>query len=376
VKVLVLADDLTGAGDTVVSFARSGWSSLLSLSGGWSRTPEEDAIAVTLDTRRDPRAASVTAQAVADLAGDRLYLKIDSTVRGRVAEQVSGALAGRRRSRPGSFAVLCPAYPAMGRTVEDGHVLVHGVPVHESATGSDPVTPVLESDLRALVPGSSLAAGDDLVAAIRDASQGHDVVLVDARTQADLDRLAAAVAEIGPDAVPVGSAGLATAIARVWRDDAPVTPAPVVVPRGSRALVVVSSLHEVARTQVAALEADQKESGPERDLAVDLLVTPDRREDGAAGRRARQIAAEAAEALGAGRHGLLVLVGGDGAAQTLHALGATGIRVVDALVEGVPVGTVVGGPHEGLVVATKAGGFGDPSTLVHLIGAVRASQGA
>ena len=372
-KVLVLADDLTGAGDTVVSFARSGWSSLLSLSGGWAREPEEDAIAVTLDTRRDPRAAAVTARAVTDLAGDRLYVKIDSTVRGHVAEQVAGALLGRRRTRPGSFAVLCPAYPAMGRTVEDGHVLVHGVPVQDSPAGTDPVTPVTESDLRALVPGSGLATGADLATAIQDAAREHDVVLVDARTDEDLDRLAEAVASIGPDAVPVGSAGLAVALARVWRDDDPVPPVPVVVPPDRRALVVVSSLHEVARAQVAELGADR--SGGDA-LPVDLLVTPERREPGAAEQRARDVAAEAARVLSGGAHGALVLVGGDGAAATLIAIGATGIRVVDALVEGVPVGTVVGGPHDGLVVATKAGGFGDPTTLIHLVGALRATQGA
>lgn len=367
-KVLVLADDLTGASDTVVSFARSGWTALLSLSGGWASMPREDAIAVSLDTRRDPRAAEVTHRAVADLAGDRLYLKIDSTVRGRVAEQIRGALKGRRASRPGSFVVLCPAYPAMGRTVEDGHVLVAGVPVHEGPAGSDPVTPVTESDLRSVVPGAVLAEGPDLVAAIRDAARIHDVVIVDAREQADLDRLAAAIAEIGPDAVPVGSAGLATAVARVWQDQEPAVTTSIAVPSGSRVLVVVSSLHEVARAQVNELRAH----AGERDVQVDLLITPEELEHGAADRRASEIGQQAATTLAAGHHGLLVLVGGDGAAQTLLAIGATGIRVVDALVEGVPVGTVVGGSHDGLVVATKAGGFGDPMTLIQLICAVRA----
>jgi len=368
VKVLVVADDLTGANDSVVTFARSGWTALLSLCGGWASMPREDAIAVSLDTRRAPRAAEITERAVADLAGDRLYLKIDSTVRGRVAEQIRGALQGRRASRPRSFAVLCPAYPAMGRTVEDGHVLVDGVPVHEGPAGSDPVTPVTESDLRSVVPGSALAEGPDLVLAIRDAARDHDVVIVDARDQADLERLAAAIAEIGPDAVPVGSAGLAVAVARVWRDDVPVGPGSIEVPPGSRALVVVSSLHEVARAQVAELRA----CGTGSDLPVDLLITPELLEDGAAERRASEIARQATACLASRDHGLLVLVGGDGAAQTLLALGATGIRVVDALVEGVPVGTIVGGSHDGLVVATKAGGFGETKTLIQLIGAIRA----
>jgi D-threonate/D-erythronate kinase len=372
VKVLVLADDLTGAGDTVVSFARSGWTSLLSLSGGWATAPEQEAVAVTLDTRRDPRAAEITARAVADLGGDHVYLKIDSTVRGRVAEQVAGALRGRRKRHRGAFAVLCPAYPAMGRTVEDGHVLVEGRPVHESAAGRDPVTPVTRSDLRDLVPGSAVAAGPDLVAAIREVAVDHDVVVVDAREQADLDRLAAAVAELGPDALPVGSAGLAAALARTWHEGGAAAPPAVASLESGRVLVVVSSLHEVARAQVDELRAATTRDN----LPVDLLVTPDENEDGAAEHRARAIAREAAASLVAGRHGLLVLVGGDGAAQTLVALGATGIRVVDAPVEGVPVGTVVGGPHDGLLVATKAGGFGDPHTLTQLIGVLGATQGA
>lgn len=367
-KVLVLADDLTGASDTVVSFARSGWTALLSLSGGWATMPDDDAIAVSLDTRRDPRAAEITERAVADLAGDLLYLKIDSTVRGSVASQIRGALAGRRTKRPRCFAVLCPAYPAMGRTVDGGHVLVAGVPVHEGAAGRDPVTPVTESDLRTLVPGAALAEGPNLVTAIRDAARDHDVVIVEARDQADLERLATAIAEIGPDAVPVGSAGLAGALARVWRDDAVDGPRSIDVPPGSRALVVVSSLHEVARAQVAELRS----CGTESDLQVDLLVTPEQLEDGTAERRATEIARQAAACLASGEHGLLVLVGGDGAARTLLALGATGIRVVDALVEGVPVGTLVGGPHDGLVVATKAGGFGEAKTLIQMIDVTRA----
>ncbi|WP_107774486.1 four-carbon acid sugar kinase family protein [Nocardioides sediminis] len=371
-RVLVLADDLTGASDTVVQFAHSGWSSLLSLSGGWREEPTEDAVALTLDTRRDPQAERITARATADLATGAVYLKIDSTVRGRVAEQVRGALTGVRRRRPAAYAVVCPAYPALGRTVVDGVVLVDGTPVHEGAAGRDPVTPVTESDLTRLLPGSVRIPATDgpvsgLEAALREAGTSHDVVVVDARDDADVERLAAAVAAIGPDALPVGSAGLAGALARAWsegthRAGAPTTPP---VPTG-RALVVVSSLHEVARAQARAL-GETAEAG-----TVDVLLTPDRPEHGAAETRAHDIAAQASAILDRGEHDLLVLVGGDGAAATLNVLGAAGIRVADAPVEGVPLGTIVGGRHDGLAVATKAGGFGDPTTLIRLFTAVRA----
>ncbi|KRF35954.1 four-carbon acid sugar kinase family protein [Nocardioides sp. Soil805] len=366
-KVLVLADDLTGASDTVVQFARAGWSSLLSVSGGWREEPVEEAVALTLDTRRDPHAERVTARAAAELTTGTLYLKVDSTVRGRVAEQVRGALAGYRRHRPAAYAVVCPAYPAMGRTVVDGVVLVDGAPVHEGAAGRDPVTPVTESDLTRLLPGSVRVDADgDLAAALRTAGASHDVVVVDARDAADVERVAAAVADVGPDALPVGSAGLAGALARAWRPDRPVTAESIAASGTRRALLVVSSLHEVARAQAATLTRDHAGD------AVDLLITPEEAEHGAADRRAHALAAEAAATLDRGEHDLLVLVGGDGAAATLAALGATGIRVVDAPVEGVPLGAVVGGRHDGLAVATKAGGFGDPSTLIRLFTAVRA----
>lgn len=372
-KVLVLADDLTGASDTVVQFARSGWSALLSLSGGWREQPAQDAVALTLDTRRSPAAERVTARAAADLATGSLYLKIDSTIRGRVAEQVRGALAGYRKHHPAAYAVVCPAYPAMGRTVEDGVVLVDGRPAHEGAAGRDPVTPVTESDLTRGLPGSTLVpAGQDLVAALREAGAASDVVVVDARDECDIERLAAAVAAIGPDALPVGSAGLAGALSRAWRGQD--RQGPPEEERGGarpalvgRTLVVVSSLHDVARSQAAALLALVRRDGS----AVDLLLTPAERMDGAADRRAREVAREAAAVLDRGEHDFLVLVGGDGAAATLSALGATGIRVVDAPVEGVPLGTVVGGAHDGLAVATKAGGFGATSTLIDVLVAVR-----
>jgi uncharacterized protein YgbK (DUF1537 family) len=284
-----------------------------------------------------------------------------------------GALTGYRRHHPEAYAVVCPAYPAMGRTVEGGVVLVGGRPDHEGPAGRDPVTPVTESDLTAVLPGSlQVAAEEDLAAALRDAGAGHDVVVVDARDEADIERLAAAIAAVGPDAMPVGSAGLAGALSRAWRDtderqgsaegvdSSRLTPS-------DRTLVVVSSLHDVARAQAAALVAPGEREGP----PVDVLLTPAERVDGAADQRARDIAAEAAAILDRGEHGFLVLVGGDGAAATLNALGATGIRVVDAPVEGVPLGTVVGGAHDGLAVATKAGGFGDTTTLIHLLSAVR-----
>ena len=45
---------------------------------------------------------------------DRVFLKIDSTMRGSVPGQVAGALAAWRTRHPDARAVVCPAYPRDG----------------------------------------------------------------------------------------------------------------------------------------------------------------------------------------------------------------------------------------------------------------------
>ncbi|WP_317231318.1 four-carbon acid sugar kinase family protein, partial [Clavibacter sp. MX14-G9D] len=234
-----------------------------------------DARAQAPDAARTATRAAV-ARAV-EVGDDRLFLKIDSTMRGTVHEQIQGALAAWEPRAAGAVAVVCPAYPAMGRTVEGGHLLVDGAGVETTSVGRDPVTPVTTSALADLLPGSAHidAASDaadlaDRIAAV--AAAGARVVTVDAVTSADLRFVAEAFALLGPRAVPVGSAGLAAEMARVW-GSAP-APAAMASPASARrtdpgaaadrgctsagprhVVVVVSSLHDVSRGQHAHLVA-------------------------------------------------------------------------------------------------------------------------
>ena len=117
----LIADDLTGANDTAVQFARRGWETWLALD---APTAGARLSAMARSTRdlgaRDDGSAlwrspqirgpwttrplqELTAGAVAQLmdAGvDRIYLKIDSTMRGSVAGQIDGALAVWRTRHP------------------------------------------------------------------------------------------------------------------------------------------------------------------------------------------------------------------------------------------------------------------------------------
>jgi D-threonate/D-erythronate kinase len=368
-NVGLVADDLTGANDTAVQFARRGWEALLVLERGqtpffveFARMPRKkgsdhfSVFAVTTDSRALDNAAAeqLTADAVAQLmqAGvDRIYLKIDSTMRGSVPGQIAGALKAWGLEHPGTVAVVCPAYPRMQRTIVDNQLLVGGEPVERSAIGRDPVTPVKMSNLTALIPGSRHVSADEL------ANNAPRVMTVDARSDEDLAELASAIDKMGTSAIPVGSAGLADAIATVWgrgvrpgwaKGSDPVKEWGRAPFSKARILIQVTSLNPVSHAQLAQLARVFPE--------VNVLSG-----------RAEDVSVVFADRVIGGKWDLLGLVGGDGARAAMRVLGASAIRVVDAVMEGIPLGIVVGGQADGMLVFTKAGGFGNEDALVRLV---------
>ncbi|MFY0409503.1 four-carbon acid sugar kinase family protein [Solicola sp. PLA-1-18] len=388
-RVVVLADDLTGAGDTAAQFDRVGWTSEIRLRP--SATTDAEVVALTTDSRAmdaaDATAAVGSTLDALDLDGVLLYKKVDSTVRGPVRAEIDAVLAALP---PGTVAVVCPAYPAVGRQVVDGVLLVGGVPVSATAVGRDPVTPVRESHVPTLLGTSHLTpdpawSDDDLAAEL---TRHGDVVVVDAADEEDLDRLARALVLLGERAVAVGSAGLAEPLARRWRVSHAV----------GTSLVVVTSLHDASRDQAETLaitgapvvrcEADavaddqaweRLVAGALHDVSTDgppvaLVTTP----DAAAGLDPVLVAARVADLVtrlaAKGLVSGLVLAGGDGARAVLEGLGADGIRLDGTVATGVPLGRLVGGDHAGMRVATKAGGFGGPDILIEAAQAVHTTR--
>jgi uncharacterized protein YgbK (DUF1537 family) len=379
----LVADDLTGATDSAVEFASVGWDvtlvrHLVDLPQLAARAdqPGLTAVATACRSSTEGEAARRTATAVDALAGTgvrSLFLKIDSTVRGSVAGQVAGALAAWRRVHPDAVAVICPAFPDQGRTVVAGVVLVDGVPVARSAAAADPKTPVTDSALDQLVPGSlPVPPGSDL-----PSGSGTERFTVDARTNADLDVVASMIDRLGPRVVAVGSAGLARAMAARWASAATIRPQRQ-GPALRRVLVAVSSVHPATQEQVARLletfpDATQAHpmAGPSpSDAGVRLLCTQE-----APAARAHSISAALAERvvdeLQDRHYDALVSVGGDGALAILDRLRAKGIRITGRISAGVPQGVLIGGLADGLPVVTKSGGFGDGRTLVDIIRRIR-----
>lgn len=415
----IVADDLTGATDSAVQFARFGWAARLAL----TKPPVGSArpggvVAVVTDARAaaPAEARSATFAAVESLlasGAQHLFVKIDSTMRGTVVDQIEGALDGWSERHPDAVAIVCSAYPAMGRTIENGQVLVGGARVETTSVGTDPVTPVTTSDLAELLPGSThvtLGArptGRRSEALRQAISGGARIITVDASSDEDLAELALAISELGEQAVPVGAAGLAVAMARVWSPTPSERSLPTIA--ASRVVVVVSSLHDVSRVQSDYLLAQfpatrvlllspslQRALDPagisawvERELATrgpapELIVIaspvarPTDFPEGtatAAELVADSLATVTHRVLESAEVNALMLLGGEGARAVLARLGAHALRVHDTIREGIPLGSVEGGVADGLTIVTKAGGFGEPHTAHEIVTELIASEG-
>jgi len=348
---LIVADDVTGALDSAAGFAGTGRVEYVTADAGDGTT---DIVTVSTGSRARPGDAAGPATAAVDRRFARLFVKVDSTLRGSPAEHVRGALGAWH---PGATAVVCPAAPALGRTVAGGRVLVDGVPAARTDAGRDPVAPAREDRLDVLF-GAPLAATEDLAGLVGRLP----AVVVDAVTGDDLAALARALDALGPRAVPVGAAGLAAALGAL-RPAGPPGPAPA----ASHPVVLATSVHPVARAQLAALGRDELVVGPP------TLRSPAVSHDEALA-AAADAAARAAHRIAAGADAVVVL-GGDGVHALLAALGATGVAVRGTLLPGVPWGVVRGGPAAGLPIVTKAGGFGGPATLTDLIGLLTKEHG-
>ncbi|GAA3732928.1 four-carbon acid sugar kinase family protein [Streptomyces tremellae] len=403
VPFAVLADDLTSAAEAAGRLADSGRPASVVLDADAPPPPDTGAWpCLDLDTRAlaPAEAAALHGRAARRLAGGGrlgVYKTMDSSLRGNWPAELAAVLRACDRR----VAVVAPAYPAYGRHTLDGRQYADGVPVHEGPAGRDPVRPVRDPSVAALLAAAGRAAHGlapgglpgARAAALGPAAAGPPrALVVDAASDGDLAEVADAVREVLDRAVVCGSPGL-------WEALIPAAPGHAAVPgEPGRALVLVGSLHPVTRRQVARLRAHgvpvvetarhgtagaAGEGGGAaravrrllREHDTVALVTPEPAGTGEPGgsdtggvRHLRALADAGAACARALPDLGLVLCGGDTARAVALALGAPAVRVAGSIAPGIPIGTLAG-PCARRVI-TKAGGFGDPSSLVAAVAAL------
>ena len=178
---VVVADDLTGSCDTGVHFAAAGFETVVCLGPESIATCPADVVVINTRTRSQPSLEGI--RRVRDAVARApecsvLYKKIDSTIHGHVVAEVVAALeSSTRRS-----AVIAPAYPRLGRTVQGGMLHVFGSPrvrlgdlFSRSLTVCNDFDSVLREDRFAYVPDT---VSDEDISRICDEVLPHRTALL------------------------------------------------------------------------------------------------------------------------------------------------------------------------------------------------------
>ncbi|MEL7466332.1 MAG: 3-oxo-tetronate kinase [Pseudomonadota bacterium] len=210
-----VGDDFTGSSDLANTLAKQGMR-VTQYSGVplGDAAPEVEAGVVALKSRTIPVEDAVhhSLAALEWLArqGCRQFFfkycsTFDSTAEGNigpVAEAMATALGADR-------VIVCPAFPATGRSVYQGHLFVNDRLLNESGMENHPLTPMTDADLRRwLAPQTGLGvghvnaqtvgAGAVAIRAALDAEQaeGRTLIIVDAIQDKDLMEIGAAAADL------------------------------------------------------------------------------------------------------------------------------------------------------------------------------------
>ncbi|AFJ48297.1 D-threonate kinase [Shimwellia blattae] len=408
-KMVVIADDFTGANDTGVQLARKGARTDVLLSERQSPLRRCDVLVINTESRALPadQARQRVQAALAPWCGGgeavQIYKKIDSTFRGNVGAEIEAAMA----ACGAVLAIVAAAIPAAGRTTHNGRCLVNGVPLDETEFASDPKTPIVSSRIKTLISQQTRTGVQELdLATLRSPAlperlkaagrSGPCILVVDAESDADLALLARHATALTVPYLLVGAAGLANTLdPRLFM--APRQPLPVLVVAGSMSEATREQIAFAAREDavgivdidVASLTGSEPAVACRRWVAEAVALLQARRHcvlrtcrdsadrhriDGLCARSGlsrRQLGERISRALGEitvdiirnTRPGGLFLTGGDMAIAVARALGAEGYRIAAEVAPCVPCGTFINSDIDDLPVITKAGGFGGITTL-------------
>ncbi|WP_332302813.1 3-oxo-tetronate kinase [Rhizobium sp. GR12] len=226
-----IADDLTGATDIALAFAREGLRTVQinGIPDDGAFEQNADAVVIALKSRTIPAsdAVSLSRRAVAWLRArdvQQVVFKYCSTFDSTDAGNIGPVTEALLEELGETITIACPTFPENGRTVFQGHLFVGDKLLSESSMRDHPLTPMTDANLvrvlqrqTALPVGilgaADVRAGQERVAArIREAAtQNVRVLIADAATAEDLNAIGKACSD---RMLVTGAAGIGGALAR------------------------------------------------------------------------------------------------------------------------------------------------------------------
>ena len=411
-----IADDFTGATDLANTLVQRGMRAVQTIG-----VPDADldfgdaeAVVVALKTRTVPAAEAVAASLAAlrwlEAQGARqVFFKycstFDSTADGNIGP-VADALLDALET---DFAVVCPAFPANGRSVYQGHLFVGDQLLSESSMKDHPLTPMRDSSLPrlmgaqsqrrvGLVPHGVVAAGVGQTLSAFDALRkaGSSYGVVDALTEGDLLTIGAATAA---HRLVTGGSGVAMGLPDNFRGEGLLgaAAAPAVPDIRGRAVVLAGSCSRATRGQIAKAQSvwphrklDAHRIAAGAPVVGDLLDWASAQADDTpvlvygsadpdevaavqaeygrerAGAMMEQALGEIAQGLVAQGARRIVVAGGETSGAVVSALGVRGLAIGAEIDPGVPWTETLDDPR--LALALKSGNFGAEDFFLKALG--------
>lgn len=268
-QCVVIADDLTGANATGVLLKKMNYNAYTVMNAErieLSTLADCDCVLYPTDSRGVE--AQIAYNRVYNVCGllkneqVKVYSKrIDSTLRGNLGSETDAMLDSLGEDY---VAVVAPCFPASGRIVIGGYMLVNGLPLHKTDIAIDPKTPVKVSEAALLFEQQSkypvasiqmrdMMHGKHALAELmkKHVSEGRRILVLDCVTQEDLDLIADAVITSGLKTVAVDPGVFTATISRKL-----ITPSNK--KENSKILAVVGSVNPNTRIQMEELWLSQR----------------------------------------------------------------------------------------------------------------------
>jgi uncharacterized protein YgbK (DUF1537 family) len=401
-----IADDFTGATDLANTLVLAGMRCIQAIgipAADFDPGPAE-AVVVALKSRSAPREAAIAGSLAAlarlrEIGARQILFKYCSTFDSTPDGNIGPVAEALRAALQAGITLVCPAFPAAGRTVYQGYLFVGSTLLSESPMKDHPLTPMHDSSLVRLMQAqcrgrvglasrASVAAGPERLEATLRAldDDGVQFAVVDAICDDDLMTIGAVAAR---HPLVTGGSGVAMGLPRTYRAAGllgdPVHPEPPAA-RG-RAAVLAGSSSQATRDQIACVASrwpsrrldpvafhsgactpqDLVDWAAAQNKALPVVIFASAAPDEVAkvqerlGREAastliEQAFGEIATGLVARGFDRLVVAGGETSGAVVSALGLTGLRIGPEICPGVPWTEPADGPA--MALALKSGNFG------------------
>lgn len=414
-QIGIIADDFTGANDSGVRLAQKGLKARVILAGEENENADQniDVWIVDTDSRAmEPKDAykivSSEIKRLKKRGVTSFYKKVDSTLRGSVAAELKAL-----HDQAGAEVIfIAPAFPSLGRTVRNGVLYVNGIPVSETEFCNDPKTPVLQSYIPDLLASAEVSTAVLDQRILNGENPEHWVqqqidygvkwIICDTVVEDDFIQLAALEDKLD---VKIGWAGSAGLINYLYSVGAKTEDFKLPARSEGKVLVVSGSLSGKTKEQLdnlaqrsrtlmieidpanlleepeaegekiralnhsddwdsAVIYVDPSQTNRNKVMEWGLLKewTPNQTGKGISQGLGKLVNL----ALRKDGFDALIMTGGDTAKDICREIGVADMELRFEIEAGLPLGMVKWNGKE-LIAVTKAGGFGNPASLVNAV---------